>query len=366
MNAPHKDRPRDASNRLYSLLTIAGVLTPSLASAQQNAERVYPTLGEIEFIDKSFCDLIHPNARLEILAEGFEWTEGPVWVPQYQGYLLFSDIPRNTVNLWSERTGLQTFLRPSGYTGEALFEGSEPGSNGLVLDPEGHLILCQHGDRRVARLKPDGAYETLASRYDDKRLNSPNDAVLHSENWLYFTDPPYGLPARMEDPEKELDFQGVYRLSLEDHELELLTDKISRPNGIGLSPDERTLYVANSDPEKPVWYAFRLKDDGTINWERGEDLERYIFADASDRYGKEPGLPDGLVVDQHGNVFATGPGGVWVFAPNGTHLGTIKTGERTANCTFGGPYGRTLFITADMYLCRIETLTRGIGRSNTE
>jgi gluconolactonase len=307
--------------------------------------------GVIERKDPRFDRLVPPEARLEKLAEGFEWSEGPVW-SRDGGYLLFSDIPRNSVMKWSPSEGISLFLKPSGYTGSKPFTGLEPGSNGLLFDREGRLILCQHGDRRIARLEKDGTFTTLADRFEGKRLNSPNDAVFKSNGDLYFTDPPYGLPRGYEDPGRELGFCGVYRLS-KDGKLTLLTTEMTRPNGIGFSPDEKTLYVAQSDPAAALWKAFAVQPDGTLGPGR-------VLFDATAWVEKKPGLPDGLKIDKSGNLFATGPGGVYVFAADGAHLGTIGTGERTANCAWGED-GTVLYITADMYLCRIKTNTRGIG-----
>ena len=239
-------------------------------------------------------DLIPEDAAIEILASGFEWSEGPAWWPEKQS-LLFSDIPRNTVFLWNEAGGVVPVPEAERlHRATAEFLGVEPGSNGLVFDAQGRLVLCQHGDRRVARLKADGkSFETLVDAYEGKRLNSPNDLVFASDGALYFTDPPYGLPKNVDDPAKELPFQGVYRLT-PDGELTLLTDEMSRPNGIGLSPDEKTLYVANSDTERPIWMAFPIKEDGTLG-------EGRVFADARDQVGKAPGsLPDGMAVDADG------------------------------------------------------------------
>ena len=229
----------------------------------------------------------------------------------------------------------------------------KPGSNGLLMDRQGRLVLCQHGDRRVARLEPDGKFTTLADKYMGKRLYSPNDGVFKSNGDLYFTDPPYGLPKLNQDPAKELDFNGVYRLSASDGTLTLLTKEMTFPNGIALSPDEKTLYVANSDREKAIWMAFPLKDDGTVGAGR-------VFADVTSSVPTKKGLPDGMKVDAAGNVFATGPGGVLVFAPDGTHLGTFNTGEATANCGWGED-GSVLYITADMYIGRVRLRTKGQG-----
>ncbi len=334
------------------VLLVAVVALTDTRPVMGQQRKTYPMIGTIERLDPRFDELIPRDAALEKLAEGFEWSEGPVWVRD-GGYLLFSDIPRNSVMKWKEGEGVSLFLKPSGYTGKAP-RGGETGCNGLLLDSDGRLILCQHGDRRMARLEDDRSFTTLADRYQAKRFNSPNDAVFKSNGDLYFTDPPYGLLKRWEDEARELDFCGVYRLSA-DGQLTLLTDKMTRPNGIAFSPDEKKLYVAQSDPKRAVWMAFRVKPDGTIG--RGK-----VFSDATRFVGKEnlKGLPDGMAVDQSGNVFATGPGGVNVFAPDGTLLGRINPGEATANCCFAED-GSVLYLTADMYLCRIKTSTKGVG-----
>jgi len=311
----------------------------------------YPTFGSIERKDPRFDGLVPKEAKLERLASGFDWSEGPVCSKE-GGYLLFSDIPPSTVYKWKEGEGITVFLKPSGYTGSKP-RGGEPGSNGLLFDAQGRLVLCEHGDRRVARLEKDGKKTTLAERFQGKRLNSPNDAVFRSNGDLYFTDPPYGLVGRARDPEKEIDFNGVFRVS-RSGEVTLLTREVSYPNGIAFSPDEKTLYVACSDRAKPVWCAFDIREDGAIANSR-------IFFDATEwtKAAKRGGC-DGLKVDKDGNVFATGPGGVHVFTPKGEHLGTIVTGEATANVAWGND-GSVLYITADMHLARIKTATRGKG-----
>jgi gluconolactonase len=311
------------------------------------------TLGSIERKDPKFDDLVSKDATIDILAAGFTWSEGPVWVKDADaGHLLFSDIPKNMIWKWSAKDGLKEFLKPSGYTGAEKFSGTEPGSNGLTLDSKGQLILCQHGDRRISRFV-DGKFETLADKYMGKRFNSPNDLAFKSNGDLYFTDPPYGLPGQMEDKGKELDFQGIYRLTAKG-EVTLLSKEMTRPNGIAFSPDEKTLYVANSDPEKAVWMAFPVKADGTLEKPK-------VFFDATPWVKeKKPGLPDGLKVDSAGNLFATGPGGVIVFDAEGKHLGTLATGVPTANCGWGDD-GRTLYITADKQLVRVKTKTKGAG-----
>jgi gluconolactonase len=338
--------------RSWQLATVAvGILIFYGSMAMAAEKKVYPAFGKIERKDARFDQLIPQDAILEKLADGFDWAEGPVWDKKGQ-YLLFSDIPPNSVMKWKEGEGITLFLKPSGYTGSKP-RGGEPGSNGLHFDAQGRLVLCQHGDRRIARLKGDKSFETLADRYDGKRFNSPNDAVFKSNGDLYFTDPPYGLEGLNDDPAKELKFNGVYRLA-KDGTVTLLTKEMTFPNGIGFSPDEKTLYVAQSDPKQPIWKAFDVKPDGTLGSGR-------VFADSTAWFeAGRKGLPDGLKVDQKGNVFATGPGGVHVFAADGTHLGTIDTGEATANCGWGED-GTVLYVCADMYLGRIKTNTKGLG-----
>ena len=316
------------------------------------AEDLPKTLGKIERLDPAFDKLVPKDAVIEVLAGGFEWSEGPVWIPDGE-YLLFSDIPRNQIVKWKEGEGTSIFMEPSGYTGKKPFTGPEPGTNGLMLDAKGRLVMCCHGDRAVKRQSKKGKAKVLVSHYGDKRLNSPNDLIFHRSGDLYFTDPPYGLPKRFEDPARELEFCGVYRLSKKG-ELTLLTTEVDRPNGIALSPDQKWLYVAQSFPKAANWRKFPVKEDGTIG--KGE-----VFHDATNLVGKLPGLPDGMVVDASGNIWATGPGGVYVFSPKGKLLGRLLTGQRTANCTFGGD-GSELYITADMFLCRVKTSSQGLTK----
>ncbi len=308
----------------------------------------FPTLGQIHRYEPSFDDLIPKSASLEVIASGFEWTEGPVWV-KAGNYLLFSDIPRNAVMKWEEGKGVSVYLQPSGFTGHGDY-GKEPGSNGLTLNAQGQLVSCEHGDRRLSVLTTNGGKRTLADNYQGKRLNSPNDCCFKSNGDLYFTDPPYGLPGNFADPRRELDFCGVYRVT-KDGAVNLLTKELSRPNGLAFSPDEKTLYVANSDPERAIWMAYPVKEDGSLGTGK-------VFYDVTANVGKMPGLPDGMKVDEKGNVFATGPGGVYVFSAAGTLLGRIETGQASANCAWGNT-GSTLYICADMYMCRIQTSTRG-------
>jgi gluconolactonase len=331
--------------KLLFVLTAAVIVTsPRPAQAQDK----FSTTGKIERIDPRFEKLVPKDARMELLAEGFKWTEGPVWM-KTDGHLLFSDIPNNTINMWKPGSGIKlNFIKPSGYTGDKP-RGGEPGSNGLTVNADGLLTLCEHGDRRVTQIDKAGKKTVLADKYMGKRFNSPNDLVFHSSGALYFTDPPYGLELQLKDPACELDFCGVYRLK--DGKVELLTKELSRPNGIALSPDEKTLYVANSDEKKAIWMAYPVQADGTIG--KGK-----VFFDATKWAGTKKGLPDGMRVDLEGNLFATGPGGVLVFAPDGTHLGTLDTGVPTANCGWGED-GSTLYITANTTLLRIRLSTKG-------
>lgn len=336
--------------RMPTLALLALGLLCGTAAADD--KKGFPAYGKIERLDPRFDQLVPKDAKMEKLATGFKWSEGPVWV-RAGSFLLFSDIPNNVVNKWKEGEGISPFLKPSGYAGEAPFTGQEPGSNGLTLDKEGRLVLCEHGDRRVTRVDLQTKKKTvLADRFKGKRFNSPNDLVYHANGDLYFTDPPYGLPKHYEDPARELDWCGVYRLK-PDGKLTLLTKEMTRPNGITLSPDEKTLYVANSDPKLAIWKAFPVKKDGTLG--KGK-----VFFDVTKVVGKKPGLPDGLRVDQAGNLFATGPGGVLVFAPDGTHLGTFDTGVPTANCAFGED-GTVLYITSNHDLVRVKLTTKGKG-----
>ena len=301
------------------------------------------TIGRIERLDAGLDKYVSADTKVEVLAGGFTWTEGPVWVPSDGGgYLLFSDIPRNSVFKWSSE-GTELFLNPSGYTGNTYY-GLEPGSNGLTLDPQGRLTSCEHGDRRVSVLTRGGGKRTLVDNYKGKRLNSPNDLTFDSKGSIYFTDPIYGLPERADDPRRELDFCGVYRLD-PSGDLTLMTKEMTRPNGIGLSPDEKTLYVAQSDPSKPIWMAFPIQGGKLGQGKQLLDAKQYM---------KEfPGLPDGLAVHSDGTIFGSGPGAIYVFRPDGKLLGRLITGGRTSNCTFG-PEQKTLYITADSYVCRVK------------
>jgi gluconolactonase len=298
--------------------------------------------------DPRFDKLVPKGAKLEKIADGFTWVEGPVWNRQGQ-YLLFSDIPANTVFKWKEGEGVKPFLKPGGYTGTAPFTGKEPGSNGLTFDSNGRLVLCKHGDRLIARLEANGTFTTLADRYDGKRINSPNDLVFKSNGDLYFTDPPFGLPKAFDDPDKA-PVQGVYRVSM-DGKVTLLIKDLKAPNGIAFSPDEKILYVSDVDPKRAAWLAYDVKQDGTVTNGR-------VFFDAT-RWRRGPFFgPDGFKIDKNGNLFGARPGGISVFAPDGTHLGDIETGQPTSNVAWGED-GSTLFVTGGSSVYRMRVVTKG-------
>jgi gluconolactonase len=309
---------------------------------------VYPTFGTIERNDPAIDKLIARDAVLQKLAEGFTWAEGPVW-DKRQKCLLFSDVPQNVVFKWKEGVGTREYLHPSGYTGSKP-RGGEPGSNGLTIDSEGRLVLCEHGDRRIGRLEKNHKKTPLIEFYNWRRFNSPNDLVYKSNGDLYFTDPPYGLVGNNDDPTKELRFNGVFRLTKKG-EISVLTGELTFPNGLAFSPDEKKLYVAQSDPKQAVIMVYDVQNDGTLGKGR-------VFFDATSLVPDHKGLPDGMKVDKDGNLFATGPGGVMILTPEGKLLGTINTGEPTGNCAWGDD-GSTLYVCANHYLARIRTLTKG-------
>ncbi|HSE89115.1 MAG TPA: SMP-30/gluconolactonase/LRE family protein [Candidatus Binatia bacterium] len=334
---------------LVSLLAI--IITLASLRADSNAQQDPLLKIDVIRLDLRFDKLVPLNVKIEKIASGHKWVEGPVW-NRKEGYLLFSDIPNNAVYKWQEGKGVSLFLKPSGYTGNAPFEGLEPGSNGLAYDPEGRLVLAEHGDRRIARLEKNGRKTTLVDRYEGKRINSPNDLVFKSNGDLYFTDPPFGLPKSFDDPHKELPFQGLYKFS-RDGKLTLLTKDIRAPNGIAFSPDEKKLYVSNADAINAVWMVFDVKPDGTIA--NGKTL-----FNATAWTKTKPGVPDGMKIDKDGNLFAAGPGGIHVIAPDGTHLGSIETGVPTGNQAWGED-GSTLFITSNRTVYRLKLTTKGAG-----
>jgi gluconolactonase len=297
--------------------------------------------------DPGIDSIVPADLRAERLAEGFLFTEGPVWVPE--GYLLFSDPNANTIYRWSDNDGLSVFRTKSGYTGSDIGEYGQPGSNGLALDREGRLTINEHGNHRVSRLEKTGALTVLADRFDGKRLNSPNDLVYKSDGALFFTDPPFGLPKFADDARKELPFSGIFRLAGET--LQLVGRDLNGPNGLAFSPDEKYLYVGNWDDKNKVVMRYAVKPDGTLA--NGE-----VFFDMTSAPGED--AIDGVKVDQRGNVYVSGPGGLWILSPDGKHLGTIITPEHPHNFAWGDD-GRSLYVTARSTLYRIRLNVAGAG-----
>jgi gluconolactonase len=309
------------------------------------AETVPATINSL---DPRFDQLVPKDTKLEKIADGFTWVEGPVWHKQ-GGYLLFSDIPANAVYKWKSGEGTSVYLKSSGYSGTSPFAGKEPGSNGLTFDAKGQLVLCRHGDRQIGRLESNGTIVSLADHDDGHKINSPNDLVFKSNGDLYFTDPPFGLPQAFDDSSKA-PVQGVYRLS-KDGTVTLLIHDIKAPNGIAFSPDEKMLYVSDVDPKRAAWLAYDVQPDGTVTNGR-------VFFDAT-RWRKAPFFgPDGFKVDRQGNIFGARPGGLSVIAPDATLLGTIETGQPTSNVAWGED-GQTLFITGGSSIYRLRLTTSG-------
>jgi len=317
---------------------------------------------EIQRLDPAADQLIAKDAKLERVATGFDkWTEGPVWTRA--GSLLFAVIPANTIEQWSPAKGASVFMHPSGYTGSAPYDGPEPGSNGMTLDKDGRVTVAGHARRNVWRLEtldPHGTITALADSYQGKKLNSPNDLVYRSDGSLYFTDPPYGLPTQQDnDPLKELKVNGVYRIpnALEQKpgsqpdrdKLQLIIKDLPRPNGIAFSPDEKTLYIADSG--KKVWMSYPVHPDGSVG-------DGKVLLDAS--ADKSGGGPDGIRVDKKGNIYGAGPGGVWIISPKGKHLATFKLPEIVSNVAWGDADGKTLYITASTSLYRVKLSIPGV------
>jgi gluconolactonase len=304
-------------------------------------------VGEVVQMDPALDDIVPPSAKLEKLADGFAFTEGPAWVPasdKAPGYLLFSDPNNNTIYRLAEGGEVSVFRAKSGYSGFNIGEYHQPGSNGLALDQQGRLTINQHGNRRVIRVEPRGNITVLADRYQGKRLNSPNDLVYRSDGALYFTDPPFGLPKVFDDPRKELPYSGVFCLI--NGQLKLVSTDLTGPNGLAFSPDEKYLYVDNWDPKKKIIMRYDVHPSGTLS-------NGTVFFDMTNAPGED--ALDGLKVDQQGNVYVTGPGGLWIISPAGKHLGTIKGPEDPHNMAWGDEDGKTLYITAQTGIYRIRT-----------
>jgi gluconolactonase len=329
----------------------AAHLTAAPLAAQHGAPAPDGAQVSVVSLDPRFERLVPKGTTVERIASGFTWVEGPAWDRQGRR-LLFTDIPNNVVYAWSEGQGVRVFLQPSGYSGAEPFPGPEPGANGLAFDRSGHLLLCQHGDRRIARQEPDGRLVTVADRFEGKRLNSPNDVFVAPNGDLFFTDPPFGLPKQFDDPGQELGFTGVYRVG-RDGSLTLLSRDLTAPNGVALSPSGRTLYVSNADLRNPIWVAFDVAPDGSLRNQR-------VFHDGRAEVAEAAGVPDGMDIDRDGNLFAAGPGAVYVFAPDGTLLGRINFGIAVSNTAWGDD-GSTLYITASTGVYRMKLRTRGLG-----
>ncbi len=309
---------------------------------------VYKTTGTIERIDASLDAIIDSNAKAEIIAEGFEWCEGPLWIEKEQ-MLLFSDVPRDTVYKWTEAKGKEVYLTPSGYT-DTIQRGGEMGSNGLTLDNKGNLVLCQCGNRQMAKMnapldQPAASYISLANNYKGKRFSSPNDAVFNKAGELFFTDPPYGLETQSDDdPKKEMKWNGVYKVKT-NGEVILLVDSIPRPNGIALLPGDQQLIIACSDPAKPNWYIYDIKGDSLKNG-------KIFYSTANERQGLK-GLPDGLKITSDGIIFASGPGGIWLFNQQAKVIGKIKLEEAASNVALSADE-KIIYVTNDMQVLRIR------------
>ncbi len=337
----------DATVRVVLYSTV-GVLLVAMAGAMPQHETAkFETGGTVVRLDPALDAIVPANPTIEKVAGGFKFVEGPVWV--HSGYLLFSDIPNAATMKWTPDGKVSLFLKPSESGALPVSDAAAPGSNGLTLDRQGRLTICDQGNRRITRLEKGGKLTVLAGRYEGKRFNSPNDLVYKSDGSLYFSDPPYGLPKQDEDPRKELPFSGVYRVS--DGKVQLLFKDLARPNGLAFSPDEKYLYVDNSDSKNKIWMRFEVKPDGTL--EKGS-----VFYDVTKETGD--GAPDGMKVDRKGNIYGTGPGGVWIFSPQGKHLGTIKPPEVPANCAWGDQDGKTLYMTARTGLYRIRLKIPGV------
>jgi gluconolactonase len=322
----------------------------SLALLPQPAGELRPTKGLIKQIESEFEDLVQSRAKIEVLATGFSWSEGPVWIMD-GGYLLFSDVPSNRIYRWTANKGATLFLHPSG--GTIKFGFREPGANGLKPAGAGSILLADQGNRAIARLdlKTKGK-RFLASRFKGKKFNSPNDLAVGPDGSIWFTDPPYGLEGIDASSLKEQPKNGVYRL-MPNSQIDLVESELRFPNGVAFSHDGGTLYVSNSDPARAVILAYHVGADGTLS-------RRRVFSDMTALAGKGmPGLPDGMTVDERGNLWATGPGGVHIFSPSGLQLGLISTGAAISNCTFGGSDGRTLFMTSGNTLAAIRTKVAG-------
>jgi len=344
--------------------TAALVLVPGSAIAAPasapHADALSSVPLKVDRLDPSSSRIIPSTARLQRVAGGFKWIEGPVWA---NGSLFFAEIPSNSIRRWTPGSGVSIFLQPSGYQGTAPYGGPEPGSNGMTLDADGRLTVAGHARRNIFRfdsLNSSSSLTVLADSYQGKPLNSPNDLVYKSDGSLYFTDPPYGLRTQSDhDPDKRLPVNGVYRIphALTQkagtpparNQLQLLISNLPRPNGIAFSPDEKYLYVDNSEPRK-IWMRYRVQPDGTLT------DPRLLYDATAD---KRVGGPDGMKVDSEGNIYSAGPGGVWILSPEGKPIAVLLIPERVSNVAWGGPDRRTLYITASTSIYRVRLAIPG-------
>jgi gluconolactonase len=360
-------------NRLFPIFTLMAIVIFSAVTMYKPVSAAAPSPSAVDDagaknvtpikmdrLDPSIDRIVPSGATIERVATGFKWLEGPIWADHS---LYFADIPGNRICKWTPGAGVSTFLQPSGYKGSAPYGGPEPGSNGMTLDARGRLTVAGHAQRDVYRfesLSPTAPITILADSYQGKRLNSPNDLVYKSDGSLYFTDPPYGLRSQKDnDPEKQLKVNGVYRLphALEQKPgvapdrsgLKLLVSDLTRPNGIAFSPDEKYLYVNNSEPKK-IWMRYRVQPDGSLT-----DAKLLFDATADTR----PGAPDGMKVDEEGNIYSAGPGGVWIFSPEGKPMATILFAEKVANLNWAGSDRKTLYIVASSSIYRVRLKISG-------
>lgn len=333
---------------------VAPLPAPSASAASSAAPATPPRFGNVERFDPALDAIVPADWKIEKLAEGFAWAEGPLWIPDASGYVLLSDVPGNAVHKWSQSGGLELFLKPSGLANPDPKITREAGINGMAYEKEGSVIAADSGNRMVVRLELATKKKTpLATKYQGHRFNSPNDVCRRDDGTIFFSDPPYGLEGLNDSKAKELRFNGVYRVS-KGGKVDLVDDQLSYPNGVGLTPDQRTLYVSNCDPERPIWMAYALDAAGKVT-------EKRVFADVKDLIHEHTfGAPDGLTVAANGVVFATGPGGVLVFSPTGQRLGRISTGKPISNCKFGDD-GNTLYLTSQDMLARIRLNVSGQG-----
>ncbi len=341
----------------YALLGIwaAGSAALLFSAAQLSTEPL-----KIEVLDPAARKIIPSGAKIEQMATGFKWTEGPVWA---EGHLYFAEIPSNSIRELNGRGEVSIFMQPSGYTGKEPYGGPEPGSNGMTLDQKGRLTVAGHARRNIWRLEylhPHAQITVLADSYQGKKLNSPNDLVYRSDGSLYFTDPPYGLRTQDDkDQAKELAFNGVFRIpdaatrpagsAPDNSKLQLIIKDLPRPNGIAFSPDGKTLYVADSGPKK-IWMRYDVEADGSVKNGR-------VFYDAS--ADQRPGGPDGIKVDMAGNLYGAAPGGIWIFSPSGKHIASLSIPERVGNLAWGDSDLKTLYVAASSSIYRIRTNATG-------